>query len=67
MGEFATFTDDFHNFMEECMERKNLRGRSQSEVQQELRDCVRAWNRVKEQTPIEDVDEEELARQFLGG
>lgn len=67
MGEFATFTDDFHEFMEACMEEKNLRGLTASEVQSEFRDCVNGWNRAKAEVQAEDVDEEDLARDFLEG
>lgn len=61
------FDDPFHNFMEECMERKGLKGQSQQTVQDELRECVEAWNRVKARTPVETVDEEELAERFQSG
>lgn len=60
------FDDPFHRFMEECMERKNLKGQSQETVQEELRDCVEGWNNAKRRRVVEDIDEEELAERFLG-
>lgn len=61
------FTDPFHRFMEECMESKRLKGQPREVVQQELADCVRAWNRAKETQVVEDIDEEQLALDFLEG
>lgn len=61
----ADFDDPFHNFMEECLESKNLRGQSQRTVQQELKKCVEAWNDVVQSEGVQDVDEEELARDHL--
>lgn len=61
------FESAFHAFMHQCMTEKNLTGKSQSQVQDELENCADAWERVVDRAPVGDVDEEELAEQFLSG
>lgn len=54
--------------MQRCMEQKNLKGKPQDVVQRELAACAQAWEQVadqKAQAPVEDIDEEALAEQFI--
>lgn len=66
MGEFFDADGPFHDFMERCMEEKQLRGVDQRTMNQELADCAEAWRRVTGRIEPADVDEEELAERLLG-
>lgn len=62
-----TFESPFHAFMHECMQRKNLSGLTQRQVQEELADCSNAWEEEVAARGPEDVDARELAGDFLEG
>ena len=57
----------FHEFMKECMRRKNLKGKDPETVKHEFRKCLEAWQKVAREYKevVKEVDEEELARRYL--
>jgi len=57
----------FHEFMSECMKRKNLKGKDPEIIREEFRKCLEAWQKVAEQLreEVREIDEEALARRYL--
>ena len=58
----------YHDFMSECMKRKNLKGKPPEVIKEEFRKCLEAWQKVVEEyrEQVKPVDEEALARRILG-
>ena len=57
----------FHEFMKECMRKKNLKGKDTETIKEEFRKCLEAWQKVASEYKevVKEVDEEELARRYL--
>ena len=57
----------FHDFMRECMRKKNLKGKDPETIKEEFRKCLEAWQKVASEYKevVKEVDEEELARRYL--
>ena len=55
----------YREYMKACMARKNVKGKSASEVRQALTECARAWSRAIERRVPEAFDEQALADQYV--
>ena len=57
----------FHDFMRECMRKKNLKGKDPEIIKEEFKKCLEAWQKVAVELKetVKDVNEEELARRYL--
>ena len=57
-------TNAYKEYMKACMLKKNMKGKSASEVRAALTDCARAWTRAVERRAPEPFDEQALAEQY---
>lgn len=67
MGEFATFTDVFHDFVGDCIDSRTPPEPTQSDTNQAMADCVAIWVDAREEAKreFEPPSESELRQEAV--